>query len=142
MEENNNKKHRKGIGVWVYSQDGVSKYFDSLLQAAQTMGESMTTVRTCFLKGKVSLRGYLYSIKELTPQEVQDCYGNAGGIRNHKELNYFTNTSKFQVGRSREERKSELKTFIGNKLKQRWLTCDKRIADMERQYLKVLIDSI
>lgn len=55
---------------------------------------------------------------------------------NHK------NKEIFFLERNKEARKHQLKEFIHNKLRQRWLTITKSQATLERKFVQDLLDSL
>lgn len=55
---------------------------------------------------------------------------------NHKDRQIFF------LERSKEARKQQLKGFIHNHLRQRWLTIQKSQAILERKYVQTLLDSL
>lgn len=143
-----NKTDRRGrprVPVYAYSKDGIKMHFDSIREAAQHFGEHKVTCRNCLMDERVSIKGFFYSKKDLTPQEVQEIYKKheekqLAPSQNKQE--YFANYSEFHLDRAKEDRKKALREFIYSKLNKRWLTCEKKIAEMEQKYLRVLIDSL
>lgn len=55
---------------------------------------------------------------------------------NHKDREIFF------LERSKEARKHQLKEFIHNHLRERWLTISKAQAILERKFVQTLLDSI
>ncbi len=55
---------------------------------------------------------------------------------NHKDRQIFF------LERNKEARKQQLKEFIHNHLRQRWLTITKSQAILERKYVQTLLDSL
>ena len=55
---------------------------------------------------------------------------------NHKDKQIF------HLERNKEARKHQLKEFIHNHLRQRWLTISKSQAILERKFVQTLLDSL
>lgn len=55
---------------------------------------------------------------------------------NHKDKEIFF------LERNKEARKQQLKEFIHNHLRQRWLTISKAQAILERKFVQTLLDSL
>lgn len=151
---------RKTIPVFVYhNQEYLGKY-DSIGLAAKRGGTTPATVSNIMYgraKKPYTQQGFSFSLQPLTDEEreklpvidtVKQGYTRVDG-RACKQIVEDAvydvdckNPLVCHLARKKEERKEQLKTFLFTKFRERWLIIDKRVATLERQFLREIINSL
>ena len=146
---------KKPIKVWVYKDFQLVKECKSLAEAAASTLESITTVRLYLNQPKATRRGYVFVSEPLTPEEMQhmpikeekkqeprsnsNCKVELGNLELEVEC---ANHQVFQLERSKEARKAQLRQFIYNKLHTYWLTVPQSVSLLEKRFLQEILDSL
>ena len=132
---------------YLYKNGEYIKHFDMLAKASNYTNESVPIMRRSLELKKPTKRGYLYTDNQLTQKEIDDIYAH---VTPRKQCNIEQNTKQnnhsedlgFYIPTTKEEKKLLLKQYISAKLSTKWLQMPMKQADMERRFLRNLIDSI
>ena len=121
------------------SPNGETYVFDSILQASVELRKNASTISRCMSKGIPSKSGWTFeSLKHIERsndicKEYQCDYEYQVNCDN-RLVTWFP--------KMRRERVRQLANFINKRLEPRWMTIDKRIAALEKQYLKEVLKSL
>lgn len=145
---------------WVYKDQEFIKQFNSLQEASIYTHDGISAISQV-LSGlrPMTRKGYTYTDHQLTAEERQSLPIKKEKIEQKKEPRYNDTCKQridynlepvvdcathqvFLLERSKEARKQQLKDFIYKKLKYHWLTSDKRITAMEKQFIREILNSI
>ena len=149
---------RKPIPVYIYHHQEYVARANSIKDAFHMTGVAQPTVRA-ILNGKCpcSRDGWVFALEELTPEEIEhmpDAWGEriptkhmaGGGCKKEIENQSYDVDCKdekvFQLPRNKEGRKAMLRNIIWTKLRERWLLLPNRVATLEKQCIRELIDSL
>lgn len=149
------KLNRNPIETYVYSEDGIARKFKTINEASEFTGDTPPTIGNRLRQNslKLSPRRFLYSARQLTAKDVQKAFDDAPKPKRanneckEKQNNYeyevdCKDRKVFYFERSKEGRKKQLKQYIYNKLQYHWMTIDKRLAALEKRFLKDIINSL
>ena len=125
----------------VYKNGKYLGHFHMVVDAARFTGEHPQTI-TRYLdkttKHTISRKGYLYTEKLLTKEEIDELMPTT-----HKNLETTADEQgDFYLERDRQKRKKQLETYICTHLHSYWESLPKEMAKLDRQLLKALLDSI
>ena len=151
------------VQVYAYGNDGMCRKFDSISQAALTMGEQPATLRNAAVDCRIARSGYLYSFKQLTVGEVTKKFEE----RDKKIASYKKNQPKerantnckefigsqefevdcfsrniFHIEKNRQGRVKQLEMFLYHTLDDRWQKIPIKVANLERRFLKEILESL
>lgn len=130
---------------------------DSAKEAGQKTSVNVSTVLQ-ILNGKQTCtkHGWHFSDHRLTDEErynlpVKDNHYQAevkdarGCYKQQEDCKYEVNCQDMRVfdfPRSREGKIDEFKSFLFSKFRDRWMIIDKRVAQLERAFIREFLDSI
>lgn len=151
---------KKRTPIWVYrNQEFIGRY-DSATEAAKRAGVTTCTVFN-IAHGRVKMActrmGFHFSLRQLTDEEmeqlpVMDTVQNQGYTRvDGRACKQLVEDAVYEVpckdpkvchlARSRQQRLEDFKMFLFTKFRERWLIIDKRVATLERQYIREMLKS-
>ena len=117
------------------SPNGETYVFDSILQASVELRKNASTISRCMSKGIPSKSGWTFeSLTNITSERSNQ-------ICKEYQVNCDTRLVTW-FPKMRRERVRQLANFINKRLEPRWMTVDKRIAALEKQYLKEVLKSL
>lgn len=162
----NETKHRgrPKVEIWAYGNDGMCKKFDSIYEAALAMGEHPVTLRKAAIDGRITRKGYLYSFKQLTVNEVDEKFNAREKMivsykknqpneeRANNDCKEIIGNQEFSVNcfdrqityipRNRKDKINLLKKFIWAHLQDRWMYLPTKVANIEKRAYQELLDSL
>ena len=163
---NENEKTYRGkprVQVWVYGNDGLCRKFDSITEAALTMGENIVTLNQASKQGRITRKGYLYSTKQLTVNEVDKKFKEleekqAKMKKNQPKQRANTNCKEFEdkfeydvncfdrevcyIPSSRQGKLNLLRNFIYSKLELQWMNKPRQLVALEKRFIRELLHSL
>ena len=152
---------KKRTPIWIYhNQEFIGRY-DTATEAAKRAGVTTCTVFN-IAHGRVKMactrQGFHFSLKPLTEEEIEqlpimDTVKKTGYTRvDGRSCKQLVEDAVYEVpcqnrqvcylGRSKQERLDNFKTFLFTKFRERWLIIDKRVATLERQYIREMLKSL
>lgn len=152
---------KKPIQIWIYhNQEFIGKY-SSMKEAAERAGVPPHTVFNIAhqkTKSPCTRQGFHFSLKQLTEKEIEqlpimDTVKKTGYTRvDGRACKQLVEDAVYEVpcknpqvcylGRSKQERLDNFKTFLFTKFRERWLIIDKRVATLERQFIREMLKSL
>ena len=149
---------KKRIPIFVYFNREYLGKFGSMQDAARRAGITPNQVgKIARGKQKCTREGFYFSFNELTEEEIDELpvkdkfpkpYVRQDGRKCTKvveDMEYEVpcdNQNVCHFARSKEQRKEDFKTFLFTKFRDRWMIIDKRMATLERQYIREFLQSI
>ena len=118
-----------------------------LAKASDYTNESVPIMRRSLELKKPTKRGYLYTDNQLTQTEIDEIYAHVTPRKKCKikcniEQNHPSEDLGFYIPTAKEDKKKLLKQYISAKLLTKWLQMPVKQADMERRFLRNLIESL
>ena len=161
----NETKHRgrPKVEIWAYGNDGMCRKFSSITEAALTMGEHPVTLRNAAVDGRITKKGYLYSFKQLTVNEVDSKFAerekiiasykkNQAEERANNDCKEIIGSQEFSVNcfdrqityvpRNKKAKINLLKKLIWTHLQDRWMYIPTKVANIEKRAYQELLDSL
>lgn len=160
------KKYRgkPRVEVWVYGNDGMCRKFETITQCALEMQEHPVTIRQAAVDERITRKGYLYSFKQLTVNEVDNKFkqleekkakmkkNQPKEERQNPECKEFIGSQEFTVDcfnrqvtyvpKTRQQRVNLLKKLIWAKLELHWLSIPTKVANLEKRAFQELLNSL
>lgn len=132
---------------YVYKDGEYIKHFDMLAKASNYTNESVPIMRRSLELKKPTKRGYLYTDNQLTQKEIEEIYANVTprkkcNIEQKTKQNHPSEDLGFYIPPTKDEKKLLLKQYISANLAKKWLQMPMKQANMERRFLRNLVDSI
>lgn len=145
--------------VYIYRNQELIKKCGSVQEAASFCNLKNPTAVSHLLDTKrLSRARYVFTTHELTEEEIdllptKEVKERKGYVKiDGRSCRQVINNLQFEVDcqkplvfhleRSKDARKEQLKMFIWDKLKIRWMTIDKRLSTLEKRFLTEIIDSL
>lgn len=126
----------------VYKDGEHIGHFDRLIDAALATGDNTSTIRLILEgKSKVSRKGYFYSDKPMTKEELENIPQNEETNR-RKPYESNAEDCEFYIEHSKEGKKQQLKQYIASHLNSYWMQIPKKQAQLEIRFLRQLINAI
>ena len=151
------------VQVYAYGNDGMCRKFDSISQAALTMGEQPATLRNAAVDERITRKGYLYSFKQLTVNEVDNKFKAkeekiASYKKNQPKERANTNCKEFEdkfeydvncfdrevcyIPKTKEGKLNLLRNFIYSKLELQWERKPRQVVALEKRFIRELLHSL
>lgn len=151
------------VQVYAYGNDGMCRKFDSISQAALTMGEQPATLRNAAVDCRIARSGYLYSLKQLTVNEVTNKFEErdkkiASYKKNQPKERANTNCKEFEdkfeydvdcfnrevtyIPKTKEGKLNLLRNFIYSKLELQWMSKPRQVVALEKRFVRELLHSL
>ena len=118
-----------------------------LAKASDYTNESVPIMRRSLELKKPTKRGYLYTDNQLTQKEIEEIYAHVTprkkcNVEQKTKQNHPSEDLGFYIPTNKEEKKLLLKQYISAKLSTKWLQMSVKQANLERRFLRHLIDTI
>jgi hypothetical protein len=131
----------------VYKDGECIKHFDMLAKASDYTNESVPIMRRSLELKKPTKRGYLYTDNQLTQKEIYEIYAHVTprkkcNVEQKAKQNHPSEDLGFYIPTAKEDKKKLLKQYISANLTKKWLQMSVKQADMERRFLRNLVDSL
>lgn len=161
---NEKRRGKAPVEIWAFGNDGMCRKFDSITEAALTMGEHPVTIRQAANDCRITRKGYLYSFNQLTVNEADKKFKEleekiAQMKKNQKkveranpECKEFIGSQEFTVDcfnrqvtyipSTRQGRVNLLKKLIWAKLEYHWMTIPTKVANLEKRAFQELLNSL
>lgn len=144
---------KQPIPVYVYKYQEYLGETKSIVEAAKMSGVSSVQVRNILFKLTKSTHtrdGYTYSLKPLTEEEIENLStsNSKNGHSCEEKVEQFTyeiecsNRNVLYHPKSKEGRIEMFKSFIYPRLNDRWKNMPKKLATLERQYVREFFKTI
>ena len=161
----NETKHRgkPRVEVWAYGDDGMCRKFDSISQCALEIGEQPATLRNAAVDERITRKGYLFSFKQLTVNEVTKKFEErnkkiASYKKNQPKERANSNCKEFQdkfeydvdcfcrevcyIPKTKEGKINLLRNFIYSKLELQWMRKPRQVVALEKRFIKEILHSL
>lgn len=150
-------KAKNSKKVYLYLNKEYIGEFNSIQDAAKRCGVSYETLRCAYNKGTTIKDGFLPSKTELSEEEIQNLSPSTDNKTTDEKKEWtvkpsFADNIEYKVHckdklvchleRARDKRVDQLKSFIWNKMWDRWTTINPKLATLEKQFVNEITDSL
>lgn len=140
------------MNVYVYKNKELVKQCNSQSEAARLTNRTQTSISLIIrgIQNKPTFDGYWFATQPLTKEELEDIYDKTRFNRACKEIiapqqevEVDCRTRQvFYFPKSKEGKKDMLKRYIYQNLEAKWMATPKQMANLERKFVKDIIDAI
>lgn len=124
---------------------------DSASEAARKASVATAVVYQILKQERICTKqGWHFSDHELTDEEIEQlpikCNHHQAEVKDargcNKDKNDCQDMMLFDFPRSKEEKVDEFKSFLFTIFRERWMLIDKRVAQLEKAFIREFLDSI